>query len=87
MITVENIASHELVGLHAQVTGSSNKCLIGLQGVVADETKSMLCLRDGRRRIMVPKAHSTWRFTVRGCRIVLDGSMIQKRPHERLGRR
>ncbi len=41
MITVDNITSHEFIGLHTEITQSSNPQIIGLNGRIVDETKSM----------------------------------------------
>jgi len=41
MITKENIISHELIGLKTEIIDSSNKEILGLNGTIIDETKSM----------------------------------------------
>ncbi len=41
MITIDNITSHEFIGLHTEVTQSSNPQIIGLNGRIIDETKTM----------------------------------------------
>ncbi len=41
MITIDNIASHEFIGLHTEIIQSSNPQIIGLNGRIVDETKSM----------------------------------------------
>ncbi len=38
MITVDNITSHEFIGLHTEITKSSNPQIIGLNGRIVDET-------------------------------------------------
>ena len=44
MITIDTIARHELIGLDTQVVESSNLQLVGLNGRVINETKSMLTI-------------------------------------------
>ena len=44
MITPENITSHELIGLRTEIIESSNPQIIGLNGTVTDETKSIIQL-------------------------------------------
>ena len=39
MITQENIALHELIGLDTEILDSSNKQIVGLSGRIVDETK------------------------------------------------
>ena len=84
MITAENLVRHELIGLRARVTDSTNSDVIGVEGVILDETKSTFRLRTGDRSITVPKAHSTWEFFIGETAVSMHGDMIQKRPHERL---
>ena len=84
MITQENILAHEFVGLHAEIASSANKSAVGIRGLVTDETKSTMRLRSGGRTRIIPKGACTWRFFIGGRAVDVDGSMIQKRPHERL---
>ena len=42
MINSNNIFYHELIGLELEVIDSSNKSLIGISGIVIDETKKTL---------------------------------------------
>ena len=44
MITIDTIARHELIGLDTQVVESSNLQLVGLNGRVINETKSMITI-------------------------------------------
>lgn len=87
MITRDNIASHELIGLHATITLSTNGHLVGLNGRIIDETKSMIRLETARGRKSIPKENSTWEFMVEGARIPLCGKNIAKRPFDRPGSR
>ena len=91
-IDASNIASHELVGLHATVVRSANPGTEGLQGTVIDETRSMIIMRcantekGGRGAIKsVAKSTSTWRFALcGGADTLVDGSRIAGRPFERI---
>ena len=86
MITALGITSHELVNLHARVSSSACHSLIGLNGTVLDETKSMLLLGTTRGTRWVPKSHSTFEFSpVENSTLKLDGKRILGRPHSRLG--
>ncbi len=44
MITRDTITRHELIGLDTQVVESSNLQLVGLNGRVINETKSMITI-------------------------------------------
>ena len=87
MITPENIAMHELVGLDVTVEKSSNPQLIGLNGRVEYETKSMLHIRTGSRTRLIPKGACHLRFKVNNTNVTLDGARIAKRPYDRTGAR
>ncbi|MDE1726715.1 MAG: ribonuclease P protein subunit [Thaumarchaeota archaeon] len=85
MITKENIASHELIGLEAQIVESTNKQIIGLAGKVVDETKSMFTLRTQKGNKKFPKAESHWNFSFNNDQVKIDGARLTKRPYERMG--
>lgn len=85
MITPADIAGHELVGLHAHVQGSPCADVIGLNGTVIDETKSMVLLRTSGGVRHIPKAHTVFELTGRGASVSIEGSRILGRPHARLG--
>lgn len=85
MITQENIAFHELIGLDTEILDSSNKQIVGLSGRIVDETKSMFTLDTKSGLKMIPKHNSKWQFKLDGTQAVLSGTMLNRRPHDRLG--
>ncbi|MEK6965237.1 MAG: ribonuclease P protein subunit [Thermoproteota archaeon] len=85
MITQENIAIHELIGLDAKILDSSNKQIVGLSGRIVDETKSMFTLDTKSGLKMIPKHNSKWQFKLDDTQAVLDGAILNRRPHDRLG--
>ncbi|MGQ0375989.1 MAG: ribonuclease P protein component 1 [Nitrososphaerota archaeon] len=85
MITQENIALHELIGLDTEILDSSNKQIVGLSGKIVDETKSMFALYTKSGLKMIPKHDSKWQFKLDDTQAVLDGTMLNRRPHDRLG--
>ncbi len=85
MITPDNVMSHELIGLDVTVTGSANRQLIGLNGRVVYETKSMLEIMTGDRTKSIPKGLCTLGFALGGRRVSVDGARISKRPYDRIG--
>ena len=87
MITTENIALHELIGLDTEITQSSNVQLIGLKGKIVDETKSMFSLYTENGIKKLPKENSVWRFSFGNNEIILNGDMLTKRSYERIGGR
>jgi len=85
MITQENIAFHELIGLDAEILASSNKQIVGLSGKIVDETKSMFTLETKSGIKTIPKQNSKWQFKLEDKQAVLDGNMLNRRPQDRLG--
>jgi ribonuclease P protein subunit POP4 len=84
MITPENIINHELIGLDTKIIESTNNQIVGLGGKIMDETRSTFTIQTQNGLKMFPKEHSKWKFTINETQCVIDGSMISKRPEERL---
>jgi len=85
MITPENIIHHEFIGLKTQIVESANSQIIGLNGTIINETKSMFTLNTTKGIKFIPKSNSVWKFNLTNEKISVDGSKIQKRPFDRLG--
>ena len=85
MITAENITSHELIGLRTEIVESSNSQIIGLNGTITDETKSMIIINTVNGTKMIAKSNNSWKFSVDIKDIILNGSKIAKRPFDRIG--
>ncbi len=84
MITLENIPMHELVGLKTIISDSSDKQIIGLNGTVVDETKSMFIINTKNGFKMIQKKHNTWKFLVNNKETTLSGALFEKRSFDRL---
>ncbi len=85
MITIENIANHELIGLNTVVVSSANSQIIGFSGKIVDETKSMFILQTDDGLKSIPKAISQWGFELNGKKFTLDGASLLRRSYERIG--
>jgi ribonuclease P protein subunit POP4 len=85
LITAENIASHELIGLRTEIVASTNLQIIGLNGTITDETKSMITVNTINGSKMIAKSNNSWKFLIDGKCVVLNGSKIVKRPFDRIG--
>ena len=85
MITKDTISRHELIGLETKVVESSNAQLVGLNGRVINETKSMITINSKKGKKMIPKLTSNLKFFINGESILVKGSSITKRPFERIG--
>jgi ribonuclease P protein subunit POP4 len=84
MITPQNLVNHELIGLRTQIVESTNPSAIGLYGEIVNETKSMLVLQTAAGQKMIQKQHNKWKFTLDSQDIIIDGSLISKRPEDRI---
>ena len=87
MITTDNITSHELIGMHTEITSSSNPQIIGLNGRIIDETKSMMIIDTEKGVKSIAKSNSDWKFTINSRDIIVNGSKIAKRSFDRIGGR
>jgi len=85
MITIDNITSHEFIGLHTEITQSTNLQIIGLNGRIVDETKSMFKINTKNGTKSIAKSENSWKFSIENNDIVIDGSKITKRPFDRIG--
>ncbi len=85
MITADNISRHEFIGLNTQITKSSNQQVIGLNGTIINETKSMFTINTEKGLKNIPKSASDWKFLVANKEMIVKGSKIAKRPFERIG--
>ena len=85
MITENNLSSHELIGLKTEITQSSNRQVIGLNGTIVDETKAMFVLNTKKGIKKISKGENTWKFLVNNVEKEIDGSSITKRSYDRMG--
>ena len=84
-ITPQNILRHELIGLSVRVMHAQNPTVRGIRGVVVDETRNMLTINAGRRKVMIPKSIATFRFDLpSGVRVDVDGGRLVAKPENRL---
>jgi len=84
MITADNIILHEFIGMNTLVVNSTNAQIIGINGTIVDETKSMFTLDTKKGFKKIAKNNSDWEFVVNSDKIVVKGSKINKRPQDRL---
>ncbi|MEA3378724.1 MAG: ribonuclease P protein component 1 [Nanoarchaeota archaeon] len=80
----KEIIQHELIGLEIEIVDASNKSLIGKKGNIIDETKNTLTIKDGEKYKKVLKSQITFRTTIAGKKIEVDGRKLVGRPEERL---
>ncbi len=77
-----NVRKHELIGLQVAILRSPDPSLVGVRGLVVDETRNTLVVEAGGREKRVPKEGARFRFDVQGG-VEVDGDEILFRPEDR----
>ena len=85
MITTQNITNHELIGLHTEIVESSNPQIVGLNGRIINETKSMITINTEKGTKSIAKSQNNLKFSIDNKDIIINGSKIAKRSFDRLG--
>ncbi|MHA7647303.1 ribonuclease P protein component 1 [Nitrosopumilus sp. S4] len=85
MITADNITSHEFIGLDTRIIQSSNPQVVGLNGRIVNETKSMFTIDTKKGQKSIAKSTSSWSFSIEDKEVVVEGSKITKRSFDRIG--
>ena len=88
MITPQNILFHELIGQDVTVVHASNPSLIGITGLIIDETRGMVTIKTLTGLKMVGKKGATFRVrSPEGMVVDLDGSALLMAPERRISMR
>ena len=85
MITANNITSHEFIGLNTEIVQSTNSQVIGLNGRIENETKSMFTINTENGMRSIATSTSNWKFSIDNSDVIVEGSKIAKRPFDRIG--
>ena len=84
-ITPQNILAHEWIGLQVTVNASPDPGLMGLLGIVRDETRNTLLIEARNRLVRVPKANAQFTATLPTGEIVpVEGPLLRHRPEDRV---
>ena len=86
MITPTNLIRNELIGLDVVVSGSLNPLSIRIQGKVIDETQQTLTIQTKKGTKKILKRLSTFVFNIKDKKVEVKGSVIAKRPWERISK-
>jgi ribonuclease P protein subunit POP4 len=81
-----NITMHELIGLETEITESKNHGMVGIKGIVIDETRETLKLRNekGEEKVII-KNQSKFKFSLPDKEAVeVDGKLLVGRPESRI---
>lgn len=87
-ISSQNILAHEWIGLEVTIKDSTDPNQKGLAGLVLDETKNTLTLEVRDRKLMIPKAGSTFLAKLpSGQTVTVLGDQLRLRPEDRVKKR
>ncbi len=81
-----NIFFHVLVGLEVCILSHPDPGLVGLCGIVVEETARTLVVEAGGRRVRVTKRDAMFEFRVGRESVIVEGELIVGRWSERLKR-
>jgi ribonuclease P protein subunit POP4 len=77
------VLKHEFIGHEIEILGASQKSLVGVRGIVVDETRNMLIIHVGGEDMKIPKKYTVFRIITKND-VVIDGSKIMFRPEDRI---
>ncbi|MGV8085532.1 MAG: ribonuclease P protein component 1 [Candidatus Bilamarchaeum sp.] len=84
MVNKKNLLFSTFIGLKVSIENSSDRKLIGITGIIVDETKNMVVIRNaGGSEVAIPKVSSYFKFYLDDGEITIKGADITYRPHER----
>lgn len=95
MISSKNIFYHELIGLEIKIVDSLDSYLIGLTGVIVDETKKTFLIQTNSSfnkgksaEKLIQKDISVFQFKVPdGTVVEIEGKILLNRPEDRIKKR
>ena len=79
---MSQITNQPWISRNLQVTGSTDPTLVGMSGMVMDETRRTILVKTGSKEVTLAK--DTIRFTIDDEEI--DGTLVGQRPEERIGK-
>ena len=82
---MQNLLSHEWIGLKVTVEKNTDPGTAGLTGRVVDETRNMLAIQTDTRILRIPKSHAVFRATLTtGESLTVNGNGLRYRPEDRI---
>lgn len=74
----------ELIGLEMKVVDAGNKDLIGIQGIIVNETKNTFVIEHENKTRIVFKEQVTLEIKMDGNIVRIDGKMLLGRSEDRV---
>jgi len=79
-----DIVRSELIGLEVKVVDAKNKSLIGMRGLIVDETKNTISIENEKNIKKVIKSHVMLNILFKGQVFQINGKILVGRPEDRL---
>jgi len=74
-----------LIGLKVRVERSTDPTLVGVRGLIIDETYNTFKIETNKKEIIVPKRNCVFVFTLpNGTKVEVDGKLLVGRPEDRI---
>lgn len=73
---------HEFIGHEIEIVSAPQKSLVGIKGVVVDETKNMLVIHKDGEDMKIQKKNLLFRIFPENQ--IIDGNKIMFRPEDRI---
>lgn len=84
-ITKENILQHELIGLKMKILDSPDPTLIDKEGIIMNETRNTITLKEEKELKKIPKRGCTMLITTpKGEEVKVKGTELEARPEDRV---
>ena len=80
-----NIYNAPWISRQICVVGSTDSTLVGISGVVIEESRRTILVRTESGEVTLPK--DVISFTIDSEELVIDGSSVKQRPENRINRR
>tara|TARA_B100000902_G_scaffold59612_2_gene66642 strand:+ start:18813 stop:19070 length:258 start_codon:yes stop_codon:yes gene_type:complete len=80
-----NIYNAPWISRQICVVGSNDSTLVGISGVVIEESRRTILVRTESGEVTLPK--DVISFTIDSEELVIDGSSVKQRPENRINRR
>lgn len=80
-----SILQREFIGLRAKIVASSNTFNIGIKGMITDDSRNTLSIRQGNEEKIIIKDTSIFHVTLPDRQIIeIDGRVLVGRPEDRV---
>ena len=84
MLTSKNLIKHEHIGLKVSIADSDNSSIIGLKGIVVNETRNTLVIETDKGEKTLLKEQCVFVFELPEGKVRIDGKLLASRPEDRI---